>query len=127
MIVKKLDSSNFDDLVIQSDKPCVVKFYNKGCHLCRALYPVFERLAEKYANRLRFFRIDSEDDPLFSDPYLDGGVPTIQIFSKGIPPVLIGYPEEPDEITGYPRDYLDQWLYFYLISYSVLKGAKHND
>jgi len=126
MIVKKVNSSNFDDLVLQSDLPCVVKFYSKGCYLCRSLHPVYERLAEKYANRLNFFRVNSEDDPKFSDVYLDGGVPTIQVFSKGIPPVLVEYPAEPDDITGYPRDYLDQWLYYYLISYDVLKGAKHN-
>ena len=124
MLMKKVDSSNFDELILKSDKPCVIEFYSKGCHLCRALTPVMERLAVKYANRLKFFKINSDQEPSFSDEYLDGGVPTIQVFSKGIPPVLIEYPEKPDEITGYPRQYLDQWLYYYLVSYDVLKGAK---
>jgi thiol-disulfide isomerase/thioredoxin len=127
MIVRKVDSSNFAELVLNSDKPCVVSFYSKGCHLCRGLHPIYERLSEKYVNRLKFFKIDADAEPSFSDEYLDGGIPTIQLFSKDIPPVLIEYPEEPDELSGYSRKYLDQWLYFYLLSYTLLKGKKNND
>ncbi len=127
MIVKRVDSSNFDNLVLKSKVPCVVKFYNKGCHLCSALHPIFENLADKYANKFKFFRVDTENEPEFSDEFLDGGVPTIQVFSSGIPPVLVEYPEDPDERTGYSKDYLDQWLYFYLVSYKVLQGAKNSE
>jgi len=127
MMVRRVDSTSFDEFVLKSDKPCVVKFYNKGCYLCRGLAPVFDTLAQKYANRLNFFTVDSEEDPEFSDVYLDGGVPTIRIFNKDIPSILIDYPEEPDGMTGYPRDYLDQWFYFYLVSYAVIKGGMKNE
>ena len=71
--------------------------------------------------------VDSIEEEALSEPYLDGGVPTIQVFYKDIPAVLIEYPEDPNQVSGYSRDYLDQWLYFYLVSYSVIKDGIKND
>lgn len=129
MIVEKVNSSNFEQLVLNTETPVVVKFYSRDCYLCRGLSPVFEHLASKYGHKLKFYRIDIDDEQDLSEPYLDGGVPTIQIFYKDIPPVLVQYPEEEKAhpVTGYPSDYLDQWLYFYLVSFSIIKGAKSDD
>lgn len=126
-MIKKLNSDNFKSTLENSEKPCVVKFYSKDCYLCRGLAPVFDSVAHKYANRLNFYIVDSNKEAALSEPYLDGGVPTIQVFYKDIPSVLIEYPEEPNQVSGYSRDYLDQWLYFYLVSYSVIKGSLNND
>lgn len=129
MMVKKVDSSNFDDLVLSSHKPTVVKFYSRDCYLCRGLSPVFDTLASKYAHKLDFYKVDVDEDSELSEPYLDGGVPTIQIFYRDIPPVLIEYPQEDKihPVTGYAHDYLDQWLYFYLVSFSVLEKRFNNE
>lgn len=126
-MIKKLDSSNFESTLKNSDKPCVVKFYSRDCYLCRGLAPVFDSISNKYANRINFYMVDSVKESDLSEPFLDGGVPTIQVFYKDMPPVLIEYPEEPNEVSGYPRDYLDQWLYFYLVSFAVIKERLDND
>ena len=123
----KLNSTNFDVVIGNSKKPCVVKFYSRGCYVCRGLAPVYETLERKYGHKFNFYSVDTEESPDTSDPFLDGGVPTIQVFNTGMPPVLIEYPEEPNSVSGYSMDYLDKWLYFYLVSYSVIKGAKSNE
>ena len=64
------------------------------------------------------------DQMELSELFLDGGVPTIRIFNETYPPVLLPYPEEPDPISGYSGEYLDKWLFHYLLSYSVMKGAE---
>ena len=120
-MIVELDSENFEREVLNSIRPCIVKFYNGGCHLCAGLTPVFARLQEKYGHDMKFASIDTWKNYEKTEKYLDGGVPTIQIFSKDNNPVLVKYPEEPSPYTGYPREYLDKWIYNYLLSYYVME------
>jgi len=52
---------------------------------------------------------------------LDGGVPTIIIFINSDVPILIEYPNQPDEQSGYGRDYLDKWLKHFRITIEALR------
>jgi thioredoxin-like negative regulator of GroEL len=36
-MITKVTSENFEREVVNSARPCVLKFYNDGCHLCTAL------------------------------------------------------------------------------------------
>ena len=123
----ELDSENFEREALNSIRPCIVKFHNNGCHLCAGLHPVFARLQEKYGQSIKFASLDTWKNFEIAEPYLDGGVPTIQIFAKDYAPVLVEYPDEPTQNTGYPEDYLANWIYNYLLSYFVYEAKKKNE
>ena len=123
--MKKTTIETFENDVLSSDVPVVVLFSNNGCPLCSSLQPACEKLEKRYFNSLKFFKVDTVDQKELSEPFLDGGVPTIQVFSDMYPPVLLPYPDQPDPITGYGKDYLDKWLFHYLISYKIMKDAEN--
>ena len=121
MSVKKLNPDDFEQYVVNSLVPCVVKFYDKDCYLCRGLSTIYSDMSDKYGVDFNFFKIDISDDLEFSERYLDGGVPTIIIFINSDVPILIEYPNQPDEQSGYGRDYLDKWLKHFRITIEALR------
>ena len=117
----ELDSENFEREVLNSIRPCIVKFHNKGCHLCAGLHPVFAGLEKKYGLQMKFASMDTGSHGELAESYLDGGVPTVRIFLKGRPPLLVQYPEEPSVISGYTGDYLERWIHNVLAAYAYVE------
>jgi len=126
-VIVELNSESFEREALNSIRPCIVKFYNTGCHLCAGLTPVFARLHKKYGQQMKFATMDTWNHGEVADQYLDGGIPTIRIFLKGYPSILVEYPEEPSPYTGYPEDYLDKWIYNCLLSYLAMEANKREN
>ena len=111
---------NFKNLVLESEKPCFVRFGHHGCPLCVNVGPVISRLEEKYSEAINFFLVDTTDNLDIVGEYLDGGVPTIGIFNDGMF-TLIPYPDEPNFFTGYEEEELDKFCFYYLLSLEMRK------
>ena len=120
MPVRKLNPKDFNQYVVKSIMPSVVKLYDRDCPLCRGLNTIFSDLADKYAADFNFYKINIQDDMDFSERYMDGGVPTIILFLSSEVPILIEYPAEPDDYSGYGRVYLDNWLKHFKLSIEAL-------
>jgi thiol-disulfide isomerase/thioredoxin len=126
-MIQKTTAPTFDQDVKYCGRPCVVKFYSRDCHLCNSLAPIFERMSKKYGHSLKFVRLDIHNDLDFVEPYLDGGIPTIQVFYKDYPPILVPYPEDPHPMSGYKKEELESFLYNYILSYKMFYGAKNEE
>ena len=59
MKVHKASLENFENEILNSSKPCMVKFSHDGCHLCVELKPIYAELAKKYADVMNFFDVDT--------------------------------------------------------------------
>lgn len=127
MFVKKTNPDNLLKNISDSELPVVVKFYDTNCYLCNGLAEPYERLAREHIGRFKFFKVNINEDEKFCQRYLDGGIPTIQVFIKPESPILIEYPENEDPITGYPYSYLDKWLYHFSLSYDAIKDRFNNE
>ena len=57
--VKELSYEDFNEIT-KSDKPYVIKFTNPTCHLCKALDPIFNDIAEEYNDKFKFGNINSK-------------------------------------------------------------------
>ena len=106
--MKEATLHNFQEEILNSTAPCVVKFTNDGCHLCVGLKPVFDRLEEKYTE-MKFFNVDTLLQEKLTEIFSNDGVPTIYMFYKG-GASEIPYPDSPDEETGYSEKYLNEYL-----------------
>ncbi len=104
--------TNFKSNVMESKKPVVIKFYSNGCHLCRSLKPIYERLSEEYENQFVFGRVDTNRDNLLSRYFKPDGVPEIFIVNPmedgNKRTFVIPYPKKPDPRTGFTESYLKQ-------------------
>ena len=127
MFVKKIKPDQLSSTVKSSGKPVVVKFYDTNCPLCSGLAEPFERLSRQYMGSFKFIKININDDEKLCEKYLDGGIPTLQVFVKPETHILVEYPDEEDPISGYPYSYLDKWLHHFEISYETLKNRFNNE
>jgi thioredoxin 1 len=81
--VSHATSATFDSEVLQSPTPVVVDVYASWCGPCRLLAPVLEKLADAYGGRLKFVKVDVDEEPELARRYDVTGVPTLLLFKDG--------------------------------------------
>jgi len=92
------DADRFAADVLASEKPVVVDFYSEDCPPCAALAPMFERLAAKYGDKMRFVKIFRQDNRRLAESLNVFGSPTLLFFRDGkeAGERLSGYINKPD-------------------------------
>ena len=73
----------FTSLVIDSDKPVLVKFYATWCGPCKLLAPSIAKLSQEYQGRIVFVSVDGDQAPELMRAYEVPGYPTVLIFADG--------------------------------------------
>ncbi len=74
---------NFQAEVIKSKVPVLVDFFAVWCGPCRMYGPMVDRLAQKYAGRLKVVRVDVDKSPSLYAATQSQVVPTTFVFKKG--------------------------------------------
>jgi thioredoxin 1 len=77
------NTETFDQEVLQSNQPVVVDFYADWCAPCRILAPVFQRLAEEYSGRVKFVKVNIDDEIPLADRFGISGIPALVFFKDG--------------------------------------------
>ena len=80
-----VDDSNFDQTVLQSDKPVLVDFWAPWCRPCLMVSPILDELAEEYNGRVSIARMDVDQNPKTAARYSIMSIPTLLLFKKGEP------------------------------------------
>ncbi|MDT5294886.1 MAG: thioredoxin 1 [Acidobacteriota bacterium] len=81
--VSEVSDGTFEHDVLGSDVPVVVDFWAEWCPPCRALAPTFEELAQQYAGRVRFVKLNVDENSGVSQRYGIKGIPTLVFFDGG--------------------------------------------
>jgi len=78
-----LTSENFEREVLQSDIPVVVDFWAAWCGPCRMVAPVIEELAQEYAGKVKFAKLNVDDYGDIAYAFRIMSIPTIMLFKNG--------------------------------------------
>lgn len=77
-------SSEFEKLVLSSQKPILVDFYATWCMPCRRIAPVISGLAKSYSGKVSFYRIDVDKNPGIASSLRIEGIPALKVFKNGV-------------------------------------------
>ena len=81
--VVELTTQNWDQEVVNSDKPVLVDFWAPWCGPCRQLGPTIDRLADTYAGRVKVGKLNTDDAPDVAVRYGISSIPQVMIFKGG--------------------------------------------
>lgn len=75
--------SSFDADVIKSETPVLVDFWAVWCGPCRMVAPVVEELATEYDGKVRFAKLNVDENPVVAQQYEVRAIPTLLLFKGG--------------------------------------------
>ena len=81
--IRKVNSEGFQKDVYESPTPVVVDFYADWCGPCKMVSPVLESLSTEYEGRVRFVKVDVDDNQELSSKYGIMSIPTVMLFVRG--------------------------------------------
>ena len=94
--VIELTTGNWDQEVVNSDKPVLVDFWAPWCGPCWALTPTVDRIATQYAGRVKVGKLNIDDHQDLAIRYGVESIPKLLLFKGG---------DEPrDQLSGVQRD-----------------------
>ncbi len=80
----ELTDSNFEELVLKSDKPVLVDFWAEWCGPCRMVAPIVNEIAAEYEGKAVVGKVDVDSNPEISNKYGIRNIPTILFFKNGV-------------------------------------------
>jgi thioredoxin 1 len=81
--VAEVNDGTFERDVAGSDVPVVLDFWAEWCPPCRALAPTFEELAKQYEGRVRFLKLNVDENQQVPQRFGIKGIPTLVFFDGG--------------------------------------------
>ncbi len=75
--------SNFEELVLKSDKPAIVDFWAEWCGPCRLVGPIVEELATEYEGKAVIGKVNVDENSEITSTFGIRNIPTILFFKNG--------------------------------------------
>ncbi|HAM72814.1 MAG TPA: thioredoxin [Verrucomicrobiales bacterium] len=81
--VLTLTTTNFKQEVLSSTVPVLVDFWAEWCGPCKMLAPTIDELATEYGEKVKFGKVNIDNDQDLAVQFNIGSIPTILLFKGG--------------------------------------------
>ncbi len=82
-MVLDITDKDFDEQVIKSKMPVLVDLWAPWCGPCRMIGPVVEKLSTQYQGKVKFCRVNVDDNKQTAARYRVMSIPTLMFFKDG--------------------------------------------
>ena len=79
----KITAANFENEVLNSDKPVLLDFYADWCGPCKMLAPVVHEIAEENAGTLKVGKINVDEQMELAQQFRIVSIPTLVVMKDG--------------------------------------------
>ena len=83
MAAVDVNDDTFDQEVIGADVPVVVDFWAEWCGPCKRLSPNVEKVAEEMNGKVKFAKLNVDENPMTMTKFGVRGLPTLIMFKSG--------------------------------------------
>ncbi len=98
----EVTDADFESEVLKSDLPVLVDFWAPWCGPCRMVAPLVEELAGEYDGKMKFVKLNTDDNIQTASKYGIRSIPTLLVFKGG---------ENVDQVIGFrPKSDLKRTL-----------------
>ena len=78
----QVNKDNFQEVVLNSDKPVLVDFWASWCGPCRMVAPVVEEIAKERSD-VKVCKINVDEEPELAGRYNVMSIPTLLVVKEG--------------------------------------------
>ncbi len=82
-LVKDLSDAEFEKEVLKAATPVLVDFWAPWCGPCKSIAPIIEELAREYQGRIKFAKINVDNNKEAAIRYNVRGIPNLILFKNG--------------------------------------------
>jgi thioredoxin 1 len=102
MALTEISDTTFETEVLQSSHPVLVDFWATWCGPCKALSPKLEEISQSYVGKVKFAKMDVDQNREVPARFGIRGIPTLILFKNG---------KMLDQVVGnQPREVIEELL-----------------
>ncbi len=79
----EVTDGSFETEVLKSNVPVLVDFWAPWCGPCRMVAPIVEELADEYNGKVKFVKLNTDDNVNTAATYGIRSIPTLLVFKGG--------------------------------------------
>ena len=80
----ELAAQNFQRFIANNHLPVVVDFWASWCGPCKMMAPVFSQVASNMQTRMRFVKVNTEQEQALAAQYQIRSIPSLVVFKGGV-------------------------------------------
>ena len=81
--IKEITGNEFQQEVINSDKPVLVDFWAPWCGPCNMVAKTLDELAADYGDKLKIVKVNVDENNELAESYEVMSIPTLKVFKNG--------------------------------------------